>query len=709
MLTQRQIQSSIEVGPLIDTAADCLRFVTEFFDVIRQSGPHIYHSALLLAPQSSAVRNMYSQHICPPVSDIINGIPASWDPCTASAGAINIHGVLHAVWSPCGRFVATSFGDEVQVRDSNTLERLSAFKPPPRNHPASPRLSIPILRSRNHPASFGFLAFSPDGRLLACAASRLVASLVSVPVLIPVSRFMDKDLFVWDVQTGVAVADDRLRGSGQHNRHHKFNGLVFSGNCRTATLLTGYGAFYVYDVPNGTCMCEGKLAVSSSFLLGAHWAHGDTLRVATSFKTNEKLVINIQELQPLIDPPLLLVESFPLPPRDGGISFSPVSFHASFVSEIEVVILDVRDSRILLRVETSHSPYIPLGHFSPNGCFFACGTEKDEIRVWKNPSAGYVPWSDLRPRLSFTGFSFSPTTSSILAWGLNGVQLLEYGNHPTVLSPNKLERRQQRGTHLVAYSADPGTRIAMARRKSSVVTILDALPNIPRQSFNTDMRILDIKIVGNVIFVADGHKLVSWDLETREPVHNDETSAITTSIPHPHLTLSDNCSEIAFANGNMHQKISLYDVQARRIVCSLTTQFQIEAIRFSPDGRQLWLAASSLFGRKISLVKLERREDGDFADVTGRIVTNRWVNSEPPWTNLFFLPSSSHYWRPERVLKQADSGRAFEWVVDSRGNKLLWLPLSWRARGLLDVRCDSDFLAFVGCDHPEPIIIRFRS
>ena len=41
---------------LLDTANDCLRFVTEFFEVISQSASHIYHSALPLAPRSSTVR-----------------------------------------------------------------------------------------------------------------------------------------------------------------------------------------------------------------------------------------------------------------------------------------------------------------------------------------------------------------------------------------------------------------------------------------------------------------------------------------------------------------------------------------------------------------------------------------------------------------------------------------------------------------------------
>ena len=154
MLTQRQIKSFIDVGSLPDTAVDFLRFVTEFFHVIRQSGPHIYHSALLLTPQSSVVRKLYSHQIRSPVSKVVCGIPTSWDSCTASAGTKRK--VIHAIWSPCGQFIAASFQGKIQIHDSNTLEILSVFGLP----------RIVIL-----PLSFEFLAFSPDGRLLAYAGN----------------------------------------------------------------------------------------------------------------------------------------------------------------------------------------------------------------------------------------------------------------------------------------------------------------------------------------------------------------------------------------------------------------------------------------------------------------------------------------------------------------------------------------------------------
>lgn len=150
--TQRPIQVSVCVNPLLDTAADCLRFVTEFFEVISQSAPHIYHSALQLAPQSSIVRKLYVQQIWSPLSKVVTGVPASWDSCVASTGVVNEY--CRPAWSPCGQFIAVGLWCRVEVRDSNTLGRVVVLWRPDRAGPSKS------------------LAFSPGGNLLACTCNR---------------------------------------------------------------------------------------------------------------------------------------------------------------------------------------------------------------------------------------------------------------------------------------------------------------------------------------------------------------------------------------------------------------------------------------------------------------------------------------------------------------------------------------------------------
>ena len=50
-----------------------------------------------------------------------------------------------------------------------------------------------------------------------------------------------------------------------------------------------------------------------------------------------------------------------------------------------------------------------------------------------------------------------------------------------------------------------------------------------------------------------------------------------------------------------------------------------------------------------------------------------------------------------------------QWVEDSRGNKLIWLPPSWRVEKVEDVRCDGNFLALVSGYCLGPAIIKFQT
>ena len=151
-LTWSQVHIPSDINPLLETATDCLRFITEFFEVINQSVPHIYHSALSHAPQSSIVQRLYGQQACSPVERVVTGVPASWESCTASVQMLDNHEHRCAIWLPCGQSVAVSIEEGIEIHDSNTLERKSCFKTP--GHLLG---HLPDL-----------LVSSPDGHLLVC-------------------------------------------------------------------------------------------------------------------------------------------------------------------------------------------------------------------------------------------------------------------------------------------------------------------------------------------------------------------------------------------------------------------------------------------------------------------------------------------------------------------------------------------------------------
>ena len=481
-------------------------------------------------------------------------------------------------------------------------------------------------------------------------------------------------LHVWDAQTGAIINETQIWGLGE---------IAFSGNRKVVHFLEGGYCFYVYDALDGTQLNKGRLSRWSSHQLGAHWAQEDLLSFATSFETDGKLVVNIQELRLTSSASYPAAKLFHVPPHGGTFSFSPASFHASFVTETEIVVLDVRRSKILLRVKATRQPYTPPGHFSPDGRFFACGTREPRICVWKN-MANYVPWSSLKPRLPFKEFSFSPATSSILTWDQQGIQLLHIGSHPTPTSPGGNEPNRQRGDYLVAYSAD-WAHITTARREDGVITALGPRSSTWRGSIDTGVGIRDMKIVRSHALVTDGNRLVRWDLGAGEVT----SEAFITSGAES-AALSNDCSKIAFTRSGT--AIYLYDVKARAIVWGYEADRRVLDIRFPHNQRTLWLHThtSHPSNGPNYAEEWEIAEGGSLRCVQRRSLADAWS-----WDNLF----SGGY----RIESQSG-----EWVVDLAGNKLLWLPPNWRTNRLGDVRWNGDSLVLVGGHRPEPTIIRFH-
>ena len=514
-----------------------------------------------------------------------------------------------------------------------------------------------------------------------------------IPAIRP-REYIHGMLVIWDVQTGAIIKELKIGN---------FATVAFSGDHMVA-IDEQWGGLWTCSVLGEVRLDEDGIRVDDDWPGGlhmdAHWVYKGTLCFATKSKTSGRLTINIQELQPS-DRLCPVIESFSVPPYDGQLSFSPVSFHAAFVTRIEVVILNARGSEILLYTKVSQPPfYISPGHFSPNGCLFACRTSKDEICVWKNTPIGYIPWGILQPRLPFDGFLFSPTTTSILTWGQKGIQLLYLGNPTGSLTPNE-NRPLQHRKHLVAYSTDE-THIAVAQQGDSVITLLDPISGASIQSINVDIQIWDIGIANNTVFALGGHKLVRWDLEAGEIIHsphNIRREAITETLGinlHSgsivQLMLSNDCSQIAYIvkkTGrtflNNINKVFLYDIKSQKLRKCITPD-KVIGIKFSPDGCQLW-----------AIIDMES-SDGCFMqfEIVGDHLTNVTEQGRS-WVSLYQSPCGYCI----RTRSQ--------WVEDPKGRKLLWLPPGWREESEWGVRWEGSFLALLDGHHPKPIIIKFQS
>ena len=519
----------------------------------------------------------------------------------------------------------------------------------------------------------------------------LVLFPASIPIFVSLSRNSTPTLIVWDTQTGVVVRTFHTKTAGK---------IMFHGDQRTITLVSRDQDVYTYDVLDGRWVCQGRTNSPFGSELGTTWTSEETLWFTILSGPHKEPTMYIYELQPT--PSLHVLSSFPLTllslqlnltKQIGKFSFSPVSFHASFVTMGEVIVLNVQDSNLLLRTELDEGRYIP-GQFSPDGCFFISGPLQNEIHIWQNTPIGYVPWRILQPQVELDGYQWSPSSNSILCWGLDGIRLLHPGNYSSPPLSNRTGTLHF-GGHLVAYSADK-TYIATVRMFGGIVTVLNCISGTSWQFTDTEMEIEDIKIVNNTIIVVDSQELVGWVLEADGIVYGapsarrvtvDETLPINDG--QSCLTLSHDCSQIAYGKGS---DVVLYDITQKtqktihiHSVNSVDYPLHLLYPLFSPDKCQLWFVGES----ECYLVELGAEQDQGIVELSVADPEDGWI--------MFNHSSHGYHIR-------AGSG----WVTDSRDRKLLWLPPSWRTKYLPYTRWDGNFLALCSPHHPGPIVIKFH-
>ena len=220
---------------LLGIAKDYFQFVTKFFKVIHVSAPHIYHSALELCPASSIIRKLYYHRhaICFPR---VVGTPDSWDQTIAISGKDNYNGPC--TWSPCGQFVAAHTGEATEIRDQLTLEPIAILQPTE---------TIPHLT--------GLLAYSPDGRSIACAS--------------------DTAIIIWDIQTGGVAKEIKCNTNTIS--------LVWSSDGQTLGAIRPKDRMtfvvHTYNVSSGTTLFSGTFWSRGDPQL---WMYEESFRITTT-------------------------------------------------------------------------------------------------------------------------------------------------------------------------------------------------------------------------------------------------------------------------------------------------------------------------------------------------------------------------------------------------------------------------------------------
>jgi len=434
---------------LFNTARDCFKFVTKFFELIDLSATHIYHSALELSPLSSIVRRLYYHQRHTTFPRVIAGTPDSW------SGAVSISNKYRGgaiTWSPCGQFVATCVQGAVEIRDALSSELVSSF-----------------TKLDTH---YSYrLAYSPDGQSLA---------------------FLSNTLVIWDTQTG-GTAKEIQYDESTHSS------IVWSLDGKMVGMTKGK-TVHVYDVALGTTWSPGTLKSRDALHL---WAHSRSFQIMATEMNDRVLTINIFN----VGFGLTKVESFHIGSSEWNRhigSFSPTTYQISFSAHKQMCILDIRNSESLLKSSGSFGSHC----FSSDGSLFAADQNSASVHIWKYISGHYTHWRKFFTQryMSYSEFplQLSPTLQSILGY-FNDILQVYHLDSPPVTDHCKTSR-----PYVVLSPC--GTYMVTANKGESTVTITNLLLQITPQFINTDMDIQGLVLTGNILSVLSPGALTAWRL-----------------------------------------------------------------------------------------------------------------------------------------------------------------------------------------------------
>ena len=446
--------------------------MTKFFEPINVSAVHIYHSALELSPLSSTVRQLYyhQQHTTFP--RVVAGTLDSW---SQSINITNRGGVPYGyfTWSPCGQYIAASYGQTLVIYD-----------------PLSSGLLSTLTNSNTY--SIGEVAYSPNGYSLASLSST--------------------GLIIWDIQTGGVVGE-----IGYNNIHKDEVSLVWSldggmiSTISTATQLpdlhtgTNY-AVHIYNITSGTTWSPSTLQSRDKPHL---WSHSKSFQIMITEWDNKTFIVNIYD----VGSTLTKVKSFHVNLLDNlvgslcssiwgessGIkSFSPTTYRASALVQKQLWILDIQNSGSLLEQKGDFRSHC----FSSDGSLFAASLS-GKVHIWKYTSGSYTSWRMFPAKNSHDSpIQFSPTSPLTLHHSWNSLQVWHLDSPPIVAHYDSCMP--------LAVISHCGTYIVAGFEGKSTITVTNPLSQTPLQFINTETEVEWFALTGNVLLVQGSGAIVAW-------------------------------------------------------------------------------------------------------------------------------------------------------------------------------------------------------
>ncbi|QRV86841.1 hypothetical protein RhiJN_14859 [Ceratobasidium sp. AG-Ba] len=356
-------------------AHDAYRFVLAFYDAIFASTPHLYISALALAPTDSYI-SQHVRELFPNLLRVIQGGDRDWSTCVRSISAPS--GVRSVAVLPNGKCIVSGSEDgKVCIWDVRTGE---ATRAPLQGHslcvtsvaisPDGRRIvsgsedrallvwdvgtgEVLLGPLKGHSDVIESVAYSPDGRLIA-------------------SGSRDGTGRIWDAETG-GVVGKPLLGHVDH-----VLSICFAPDCSQLATGSGDGNVGLWKIGSGKTKLLFFMVHQSRVRAMDFSPSGQ--RVAAGYDDGSVRIWCTKTEKEVIEP-----MTAPGLPSILSVAFSPCGRYVVSCSlDNTILVRNVENGAVVLGPLSGHTDWIYSVKFSPNGDCIVSGSKDKAVRVWES-------------------------------------------------------------------------------------------------------------------------------------------------------------------------------------------------------------------------------------------------------------------------------------------------------------------------------------
>ncbi|KAF7346297.1 WD-REPEATS-REGION domain-containing protein [Mycena sanguinolenta] len=602
---------------IVEFARDGIRFINFFKDPIVQSAPHIYLSALALAPEQSHIVKQFR----PQFPHLLSAGIGRMDVWPATILILEMQDIVSSVaFSPNGKQIVSGSNDKtVQVWDAENGEMIAG----------------PF---HGHTSLVNSVAFSSDSKRIVSGSS-------------------DKTVRVWDAESGEMIA-------GPFHGHTKsVTSVAFSSDGKRIVSGSWDKTVHVWDAESGevvagpfnghrTCVTSVAFSPNRNWIVSGSWdntvcvwdtesgevvagpfnGHTDSVHSVAFSPDGKQIVSGSSDKTVCVwDAESGEVVAGPFNGHTGSVNsvaFSPDGKQiVSGSNDNTVCVWDIESGEMIAGPFHGHTQPVNSVAFSPDGKLIVSGSSDNTVCVWDAEIKEMVAGPFHGHTNSVSSVAFSSDGKQIISgsydktvcvWDAESGEMIAGPFHGHTSSVSSVafssdDKQIVSGSydHTVrVWDAESGEVASLFNAHPTLVTSVAFSPDgkwIVSGSWDNTVRVWDTESgevvasffnghtswVNSVAFSPDGKQIVSgssdktvcvWDAESGEVVagpFNGHTGSVTS------VAFSPGGKQIA--SGSNDNTVCVWDIESGEMIAGPFhghTQ-SVTSVAFSPDGKQI--------------------------------------------------------------------------------------------------------------------------